>query len=155
MVQSRRMFNVGARPGIQEFFLLLWTTGKARAKENTYKWVSGNERLKAKTDGSKILAFYRIEINTEVQDKETIAQTRFWRLRPDDIAFRPPTESKEGIFCILEFKRMSDITHQYLIRVRSWAEKQYASLRRTLGGNDTTPSLASWANQLHTGIPLS
>ena len=65
--------------------------------------------------------------------RETIAQARFWRLRPDGIAFRPPTETKAGIFCILEFKRMSDVTDQYLTRVRSRAENQYASLRRTLG----------------------
>ena len=47
--------------------------------------------------------------------------------------FRSPTESKSGIFYILEFKRMSDITDQYLIRARSRAENQYASLRRALG----------------------
>ncbi len=28
-----------------------------RAKENTYKWVSVHERLKAKTDGSKNLTY--------------------------------------------------------------------------------------------------
>ena len=66
-------------------------------------------------------------------NREKISQTRFWRLRPDVIVFLPPTESKAGIFCILEFKRMSDITDQYLIRARSRAENQYASLRRALG----------------------
>ena len=51
----------------------------------------------------------------EGQSRETIAKIRFWRLRLDGIAFRPPTETKAGIFCILEFKRMSDVTDQYLI----------------------------------------
>ena len=69
----------------------------------------------------------------EGQSRETIAKIRFWRLRLDGIAFRPPTETKAGIFCILEFKRMSDVTDQYLIRTRSWADNQYESLRRALG----------------------
>ena len=46
------------------------------------------------------------------QSRETLAKTRFWRLRLDDISFRPPTETKAGIFCILEFKRMFDVTDQ-------------------------------------------
>ncbi len=44
-----------------------------------------------------------------------------------------PTETKTDIFCILEFKRMSDVTDQHLVRVRSRVENQYASLRRALG----------------------
>jgi hypothetical protein len=67
-------------------------------------------------------------------NREKIAQTRFWLLRPDGIAFRPPTESTVGIFCILEFKRMSDITDQYLIRARSRAENQYAHPFEELSG---------------------
>ena len=54
-------------------------------------------------------------------------------LRPDGLAFRLPTETKAGTLCILEFKRMSDVTDQYLIRARSRAEDQYASLKRALG----------------------
>jgi hypothetical protein len=75
----------------------------------------------------------RIEINTGRPRQKTIAETRFWRLRPDDIVFRPPTESEEGIFCILEFKRMSDITDQYLTWAKSRSENQYVSLQRALG----------------------
>ena len=75
----------------------------------------------------------------EGQDKETITQTRFWRLRPDDIVFRPPTESETGIFCILEFKRISDITDQYLIPRR---EPIYIPSKGSRG-NDTTPRLTS------------
>ena len=50
---------------------------------------------------------------------ESIAQARFWRLRPDGIDFRPHTKSKSDTFCILEFKRMSDSTDQYLIRAKT------------------------------------
>ena len=58
---------------------------------------------------------------------------RFWRMRPDDIVFRPSTKTKAGVVCILEFKLMSDVTDQYLLRARSRAENQYESLRRALG----------------------
>ena len=54
-------------------------------------------------------------------------------MRPDGIAFRLPNETKAGVFCILEFKRMSDVTDQYLLRARFRAENQYESLRRALG----------------------
>ena len=67
------------------------------------------------------------------QDREIITKIRFCRMRPDDIAFRPSTETQTGVFCILEFKRMSDVTDKYLLRTRSRAENQYESLRRVLG----------------------
>jgi hypothetical protein len=86
---------------------------------------SGGEKLKNNLAGTR----GRIQR----QKRETIAQIRFWRLRPDGIAFRPPTETKAAIFCILEFKRMSDVTDQYLTRTRSRAENQYESLWRALG----------------------
>ncbi len=54
-------------------------------------------------------------------------------MRPDDKVFRPSTETKEGVFFILELKRMSDVTDQYLLQTLSRAEKQYESLRRPLG----------------------
>ena len=60
----------------------------------------------------------------EGQSRETIAKIRFWQMRPDGIAFRPPDETKAGVFCILEFKRMSDVTDQYLLRARSRGENQ-------------------------------
>ena len=68
-----------------------------------------------------------------VQTSESVTQTRFWRLRPDGLVFRLSTKTKSGILCILEFKRMSDVTDQYLIRVHSRAENQYVSLKRALG----------------------
>jgi len=44
--------------------------------------------------------------------RETIVKERFWRLWPDVITYRPPTETKSGVFSILEFKFMSDVTDQ-------------------------------------------
>ncbi len=60
-------------------------------------------------------------------------KTRFRRLRPDGLEFRLSTKASAGTLCILEFKRMSDVTDQYLTRVRSRTENQYESLKRTLG----------------------
>jgi hypothetical protein len=88
-------------------------------------------------------------LKREVQaSRETIARERFWQMRPDgslsdsypvssarislSLAFRPPTESKAGVFCILEFKRMSDVTDQYLLRSRLRAKNQYESLPKAL-----------------------
>ena len=58
------------------------------------------------------------------QTSESVTQTRFWRLRPDVPVFRLPTETKTGTLCILDNKNMSDVTDQYLIRVRSRVEDQ-------------------------------
>jgi hypothetical protein len=74
----------------------------------------------------------------EDQNRETIAKIRFWWLRPDGIVFRPPTEKTVRVFESAfwnssEFKRMSDVTDQYLLRARFRAENQYESLRRALG----------------------
>ena len=67
------------------------------------------------------------------QTSESVTQTRFWRLRPDDLAFRLPIKTNAGTLCILEFKLMSDVTDQYLIQTRSRVENQYVSLRWVLG----------------------
>ena len=67
------------------------------------------------------------------QTSESVTQARFWRLRPDVLAFRLTTKAKAGTLCILEFKRMSDVTDQYLTRARSRVENQYVSLKRALG----------------------
>jgi ribonuclease HI len=61
--------------------------------------------------------------------KETVVKESFCRIRPDGIAVLPPVGNTAGIFCILEHKRMSDVCDRYLIRVRSTAVNQYASLR--------------------------
>ena len=67
------------------------------------------------------------------QTRESVLQTRFWRLRPDDLVFRLPTKTIAGTLCILEFKCMSDVTDQCLTRARSRTEDQYVSLKRALG----------------------
>ena len=63
---------------------------------------------------------------------EQIAHDRLWNKRPDGIAFKMPTKTKAGVICLLEFKRMSDVTNQYIIRAKRVSEAQYTSLRSTL-----------------------
>ncbi len=50
----------------------------------------------------------------------------------DGIAFKMPTKTKVGVICLLEFKRMSDVTNHYIVRAKREAEAQYASLRSAL-----------------------
>ena len=45
-----------------------------------------------------------------LQDKGRIGKNRIWRKRPDGISIKKPKEAKSGIFCILEHKRMSDVS---------------------------------------------
>ena len=59
---------------------------------------------------------------------EQIAEDRLWNKRPDGIAFKMPTDTKSGVICLLEFKRMSDVTSHYIVRARSVAMAQYESL---------------------------
>ena len=66
-----------------------------------------------------------------------IAIDRLWNKRPDGFAIKKPTETKAGELVILEFKRMSCVTDQYVKRAKNVAEAQYApiksALQRTLG----------------------
>ena len=64
--------------------------------------------------------------------QEQIAQDRLWNKRPDGVAFKMPTKPKTGVICLLEFKRMSDVTSHYIVRAKHEAEAQYASLRSAL-----------------------
>jgi hypothetical protein len=64
---------------------------------------------------------------------ERIAEDRFWNKRPDGIAFKMPEGSSSGVICLLEFKRMSDVTTNYIGRAKSVAMAQYESLRSALG----------------------
>jgi hypothetical protein len=66
------------------------------------------------------------------EHRENRPPLRFWQMRPDDISFRMPTKTKSGVFCILDFQRMSDVTDQYLLRARQVTEDQYDSLRIAL-----------------------
>ncbi len=63
---------------------------------------------------------------------EQIAHDRLWNKRPDGIAFKKPTKTKAGVICLLEFKRMSDVTSHYIVRGKRIAEAQYESLRSAL-----------------------
>ena len=63
---------------------------------------------------------------------EHITQDRLWNKRPDGIAFKMPTNTKTGVVCLLEFKRMSDVTSHYVVNTKRIAEVQYDSLRSAL-----------------------
>ncbi len=58
------------------------------------------------------------------------------------ITRKRPTKGKSGSFIILELKRMSDVTDQYIVRSRQSAEEQYASLRLALS---KTLQLQGWS----------
>ena len=64
--------------------------------------------------------------------QEQIAQDRLWNKRPDGVAFKMPTKTKTGVICLLEFKRMSDVTSHYIVRAKRDVETQYSSLRSAL-----------------------
>ena len=68
---------------------------------------------------------------------EKIVLDRIWNKRPDGFAIKMPTKETAGELVILEFKRMSCVTDQYVRRARNVAEAQYASIKsaleRTLG----------------------
>ena len=80
--------------------------------------------------------------------KETIVLDRLWNKRPDGFAIKMPTDSKAGELVILEFKRMSCVTDQYVKRARNAAEAQYAfiksALQQTLGPQGWTVSQRSF-----------
>jgi hypothetical protein len=80
------------------------------------------------------------------QTREQIVYDRFWRLRPDGIAVRLTTETETGVFCILEYKHMSDVTDQYLLRARLKTQNQHESLRRDLRN---TIHLQGWSFEDH------
>jgi hypothetical protein len=63
---------------------------------------------------------------------EQIPQDRFWNKRPDGIAFKVPTKGGTGVICLLEFKRMSDVTSHYIVRAKCVQETQYVSLKSAL-----------------------
>ena len=49
---------------------------------------------------------------------EQIPQDRLWSKRPDVIALKMPTKTKVGVICLMEFKRMSDVTNQHVVRAK-------------------------------------
>ena len=64
--------------------------------------------------------------------KDEIVLDRIWNKRPDGFAIKIPTKTKSGELIILEFKRMSYVTDQYVTRARSVADAQYASMKSAL-----------------------
>ncbi len=54
--------------------------------------------------------------------EETIALDKLWNKRPDGFAIKKPTDTKGGELVILEFKRMSCVTDQYVKRAKHVAE---------------------------------
>ncbi len=64
--------------------------------------------------------------------KETIVVERIWNKRPDVFAIKIPTETKTEELVILEFKRMSCVTGQYVTRAKNVATAQYASIKSAL-----------------------
>ena len=74
--------------------------------------------------------------------EETIAIDRLWNKRPDGFVIKKPTEdTKGGELVILEFKRMSSVTDQYVKRAKHVAEAQYAPLKSAL---QKTLGLQGW-----------
>ena len=63
---------------------------------------------------------------------EEILRERLWNKRPDGFPIKMPTKEKAGELVILEFKRMSGVTDQYVKRARNVAEAQYASMKSAL-----------------------
>ena len=72
---------------------------------------------------------------------EKIVLDRLWNKRPDGFAIKMPTDTKAGELVILEFKRMSCLTDQYVKRAKRVAEAQYASIKSAL---EKTLSFHGW-----------
>ena len=114
---------------------LLWTSHVSRSKD------------RANNDGS-FVSHPLTETEKRKYDagstEKTIVIDRLWNKRPDGFAIKMPTDSKAGELVILEFKRMSCVTDQYVKRARNVAEAQYASiksaLQQTLGPQGWTVS---------------
>ena len=49
-----------------------------------------------------------------------------------------PIGNKNGVFCILEHKRMSDVCDHYLTTTKLTVENQYTSLRSVISEEGTT-----------------
>ena len=72
---------------------------------------------------------------------EQITHDRLWNKRPDGVVFKIPTKIRSRVICLLEFKRMSDVTSNYIVRAKRVAEAHYASLRSAL---DITMQRQGW-----------
>ena len=52
---------------------------------------------------------------------------------PTNRSLRIDFGTKDQLICLLEFKRMSDVTSHYIVKTKSVAMAQYESLRSALG----------------------
>ncbi len=73
--------------------------------------------------------------------EETVAKDRLWKKQSDGFVIKKPTDTKGGELVILEFKRMSCVTDQYVKRAKQVAEAQYKSLKSAL---QKTLGLQGW-----------
>ena len=64
--------------------------------------------------------------------REKIVLERIWNKRPDGFVIKMPTTEKAGKCVILEFKRMSCATDQYVKRAKNVAVAQYVSIKSAL-----------------------
>ncbi len=71
---------------------------------------------------------------------------------PDRLAIKIPTTEKLDEFVTLDFKRMSDVTDQYVTRSKHVAEAQYESIKSTL---KRTLGPQGWLVRLRSVITLS
>ena len=71
--------------------------------------------------------------------------------RSDGLAIKMPTSEKLGEFVILEFKRMSDVTDQYVTRSNSSIRVHKVGIRT----DAWPPRMASEPKKLHSRSTLS
>ena len=64
--------------------------------------------------------------------RETITEERIWNNGPDGLGIKMPVSEKTGAFVILEFKKMSDVTDQYVTRAKRIVVTQYDSIKSPL-----------------------
>ena len=64
--------------------------------------------------------------------RETIAEERIWHKRPDGLAIKMSLSEKAGEFVILEFKRIFDVTDQYVTQAKRVSVVQYVSIQSVL-----------------------
>jgi hypothetical protein len=88
---------------------------------NFFKWLL---KLILRSRREKIYSWGEIELE------------RIWNKRPDGFTIKMPTTETAGELVILEFviefKRMSCVTDQYVKRARNVVEARYASIKSTL-----------------------
>jgi hypothetical protein len=61
-----------------------------------------------------------LKVNESKMTDDEDRQARFWRRRPDEFA----VNEKEYIIYVLEFKRVSDVGHEYVTETQKLAEAQ-------------------------------